>query len=562
MYINLFFAVVLIGPLIYILATLSGQKSTSFEDYYIANRSIKPDKFISSTVIYSLQVAAITLFSTWGFLYGFWVVLVPIFWAAGYLLIIFLIKKGYLDSFLFSDSTGTIHQFIGNHSNARSIAIIAALCSLVGISGPALFEAEFVGGLISNLVASNNSEVPSNLIIEKYSNLFFVALVGFACTYMLYGGFRALIKTDEIQLSIGFISFSIFLSLIFYLIAINGHLDASLVLGVLAAILCFSVVAIYLKEIKNKVKIISAFPVLVSLIAFSCSVVFSYIYGFNIENNNNKLIQVLKIDEPLILGGMSLISLLVANVLYQLVDIGQWQRLLSIKLYKKDSKEQCKSIISSSLAKTGLYCSITWILAILLGVSLNFISADIAANPYDAIKILLIDMQSNQGVLGKVITLTFMLSIVAIAMSTMDSLISSITFTIHNDWLLSISDKLKSQTVARLSTVIYVVIAISAYKWLYSKVDNFADILYCCWGFQIALAPTITGALLGHAGNKIRSISSILFGAIGALTPLFIAEMDPYQYSPFLALLFSSAVYIVFSLGIKLTTVPREEKCQ
>lgn len=533
----------MLGPILYILVTLAGQSSATFEDFYFAQRKIKPDEFISSTVMYSLQVAAITLFATWGYLYGIWVVMVPLFWGLGYIIIVWLINNGYVDEFLKGENTGTIHQFIGEKSDAKEVAALAALCSLIGISGPALFEAEFVGSLVSNLVANALSSSPDINIISKYSDLLFVALIGFACVYMLFGGFRALVKTDEIQLSIGFSLFSIFLALILFHVASLGYSDAALILSVIAVIVCLAVVLHYLLVGSKSLKLYSCVPVIVSLISFIICMVASFIFGSNTPDSEIYIFDALKLDQPLGLGVMSIISLLIANILYQIVDVGQWQRLLSVEFDESEMLKH-KAIITASLARTGLYSSASWVLAILFGISLNFVGSDIASNPYDAVSILLLNYQEAYGVFGQAIVLIFLLAIVAIAMSTLDSLISSITFTIHNDWIISFNENLKSQVIARFSTLIYIIIAITIYKWLSDRVESLADILYCCWAFQIALLPTIIGALKGNRGTKYKPIISIVFGVIGALLPLFFDSLDPYQYSPTLSLIFSVLGYM------------------
>ena len=95
----LIFIAVLIGPALYLAITLTGKKSTDYSDYHYGCRTIKLNQFTDSTVMYALQVAAITLFATWGYSAGFWAILVPIFWMIGYLLLAYTIDKGALDNF-------------------------------------------------------------------------------------------------------------------------------------------------------------------------------------------------------------------------------------------------------------------------------------------------------------------------------------------------------------------------------------------------------------------------------------------------------------------------------
>lgn len=555
----LIFIAVLIGPALYLAITLTGEKATDYSDYHYGGRTIKLNQFTDSTVMYALQVAAITLFATWGYSAGFWAVLVPIFWMIGYFLLAYTIDKGTLDVFLKQEKIGTIHQFLSEKSNFKLLGALAALASLLGIAGPAMFEAQYVGELVVRIgTASIESDISVSLV-EKYSPIFFVTFLILASIYMLYGGFRAVVNTDVYQLGIGYSGFSIVLSILLVIVAQSGNKFASILL--LTILLLFSVaLLVYWKRVFSvKVDLekrkLSELPLWIGLlsycVAIGISIFFTAPSGEVISGSLwHEFAKAHQVFNPLSLGGMAIISLLIANSLYQFVDIGQWQRLASVKLAEGEEEYlHSRKKLASAIKVTGVYSSFTWIVAVFFGMTLKYISGDVSENPFDAVAIFLI--QYSQGsTIEQIVVFLMISSLVAIMFSTLDSLVSSIAFTIHNDWLVSLNDKLRTITVGRIFTVVFLVIAFYLYGELSVRVNNFADILYTCWAFQIALFPLIVMAIRRGRIHGVWASLSLLGGMYGAMIPILHPSfgLSPYEYAPLLALVTSSILMMIGSL--------------
>ena len=60
-----------------------GWVSTTRE-YFLADKRVNNNDFVDTTVAYGYQIAALSLFASWGYVYGFWTIWVPVFWAIGY----------------------------------------------------------------------------------------------------------------------------------------------------------------------------------------------------------------------------------------------------------------------------------------------------------------------------------------------------------------------------------------------------------------------------------------------------------------------------------------------
>nr|VFK19976.1 MAG: hypothetical protein BECKLPF1236B_GA0070989_11935 [Candidatus Kentron sp. LPFa] len=556
MSITLLFIAVLIGPILYLVVTLAGEKPKDYDDYHYGGRSIPLHKFADATVTYAIQVAAITLFATWGYNTGLWTIWVPIFWAMGYFLIAYLLEKGSLDSFLQQESLGTIHQFVSDKGKLRFLGALAALASLLGIAGPAMFEAQYVGELVVRIGSASLPSETAISIVDKYSPLFFVSFLILASIYMLYGGFRAIVNTDVYQLGIGYSGFSIVLSILLYSVAESGYKFSSvLILSTLfsaSAALLFYWKKVFTKSFQVEKEWVSELPLYIGLISYGSSLIISVVMTDSVDsflsaNTWTEFSRQNQIFNPLSLGGMSILSLLIANSLYQVVDIGQWQRLASVQMDKANYGDSRKKL-ASTIRMTGTYSAFTWVVAVFFGMTLKYLSSNIASNPYDATALFLIQYAEGSAIQQFVVFL-MLVSLVAIMFSTLDSLVSSITFTIHNDWLVSLNDKFKTIAVGRLFTAGFLLMAFYLYGLLSARVNNFADILYSCWAFQIALLPIVFVALKKGTIPGWWAVISLLGGMIGAIIPVSFPEyeMSPYEFAPILSLAIAS---ILMGIGV------------
>ena len=149
----LLFIALAAAPCIYLAMAFRSKAPSSFEEYHYAGRQIQPGGFISSTVAYALQIAVLSLFASWGYEYGIWTIWVAVFWAAGYFSLAGLVRSGATDRFLRQNTLGTIHQFLAARSDFRLVAWLAALVSLLGIAGPAMYEAFFTAHVTTRMIA-------------------------------------------------------------------------------------------------------------------------------------------------------------------------------------------------------------------------------------------------------------------------------------------------------------------------------------------------------------------------------------------------------------------------
>ncbi len=544
---NLLIIVVLSGPLLYIVVGWTLQRLDTEEEYFLARRTVQPHDFVGTTVAYGLQVAALTLFATWGYMYGFWTVLVPFFWFVGYLLLAYALSRGYVDRFIFQKHPGTIHQFIGE--NARGLAPLAAFASLIGITGPAMYEADFSSRIVV--------ELRCQLIHQEYSGtlagLLFLCFIAMSAVYILRGGFRAIVRTDNWQLAVGYVSVAIVTAALLFHVAASDQFWQAVILltslSVVSLVLFGAWLCLYRRLSLGLVVLAIATLVYLSVL---CGVVFAFASNTSqsLSAGWTSFVGDQQVGNPLSLG-FALVALAIANGLYQFVDVSQWQRLASVIIGDSEDVESQKTyrkLVSRSICLSGFYSSATWVVAVFLGMCLRYVAPGVKDDPYSAINKFLIDYQANQDT--RWIVVVFILGIIGIMLSTLDSLMFSVTFTLRNDVLPRFGGGLR---MAKIITGI--VLAGGAVGYLYLLPLFVADpsiLLYSCWATQIALFPVVVFSLTPRPMRGFLAIASVGFGMVAALIP-FISlhsfpaayQFDPYQYAAPFALVAAGAVSLL-----------------
>lgn len=527
-------AALVVGPILYLAVIAFSRPPATFEAYYYANREVRAVDFIDSTISYALQVAVISLFATWGYLYGFWTMLVPFFWGLGYVVIASMIRFGYVDELILSQKFTTLHDFLGSHGRFKSVAVVASLITLAGISGPAMFEASFVSEFVSEAIADGST--------DTYL-LLFAAFLSVSAVYMLHSGFKGVVLTDQLQLAIGYVAFNVaFFVLI--LLAAAANQSAALLVSLLALIFAFALLTakILTSRSLGQGDVLSYLSASSGVLLYGASSAMLLMSDKTVEINIGQfLTDNLQDRMPL----LAILSLFVANGFYQLVDVGHWQRLLSLQEDRRNLGS-ARSTMSTATLSVAIQSPATWAIAVLFGILLKYLIPD--ADPWNVLS----ELSNYFRVEGLVLlAFVFTLSLAAIMFSTLDSLISAVSFTVHNDILLNVSRNLRSKIWGQLVTAALLLIMFLYYLTMKGvTADNFDAILYLSWSFQIALLPSVIGRFftIPHAEGKVLLLS-IGFGCIAASIPFWFGQpAKVYEWSPLLSLAASSIILLIAPL--------------
>lgn len=174
------------------------------------------DQFSTSTVATTVSLATIVLayFELAGY-FGLWLLWTAVTTTIG-MIIVRLASKKIWNKMAVYKHRPSMHEFIGTEFNSKSVTLIASFCTTIGFL--LIFATELVVG--SRFLAGL---VPS---IPQWVTVVFLSLIGFL--YTVYGGFSAVLKTDQIQMKFIWLFIFMLLGYYVYTALTNGGLGFNL----------------------------------------------------------------------------------------------------------------------------------------------------------------------------------------------------------------------------------------------------------------------------------------------------------------------------------------------
>lgn len=517
------------------------------DEFYTGSGELTEKQFCDTSLAYAYQVAAISLFTFYGAQYGFWTILIPIFWGCGYFLLRHIVKRGAVKNFIEQNGSETIHGLLGGHYNKfKWIAPIAGLTSVLGLSGTAFFEAEYTASSITRTLT-----LSQNTSLSAITLLLFVLFVACTLTYIIAGGEKAVVKTDHWQLKGAYLGFMLFLGGIIGILFSRGYQWTPWIIS--GASVFLQVILIRLLKggnltsgTKSEYKNILIGGLTIFLLGIGLG--YWSKFDLNIHTSIRELswsdfTQTHQICSPLVLG-LSLISLFVSNVCWQLVDVSNWQRISSMR-----KAEKFEQSLSDSLKFLGLFSPISWTFAIFLGMGIKLILPTTLSSEMPLID-LLSSMANSENIILMILSFGMMLSLVFIMFSTLDSLIIGISFTAHKDIMPGMSRKMSSIKTGTLLITSGLFILYVLARNCIKEVD---DILYTFYAFQLGLVPSILYALFSKKdkAHPQAALWSIIFGILTPISILFLFQASPVIWSPASTVIVSSIVFFIVHYATK-----------
>lgn len=549
---NWLIAGLIVGPILYILITLYTPRLRSVDDYQFGERNLNPSDVVDASIMYGLQIAAIALFATWGFQFGLTALVVPAFWAVGYVIFALMLSNDFLGRFVQDNRFRTLHGFLADHGKVRSVRLVAALLTLIGLAGPAMVEAFTVGRSVAAAVPDFGAPGGVGLAI---------AFLAVSLIYMTRSGFPGVVRLNQFQMVVGYGGFCIALagimvwsigrvgpSVIFNL-SVGGMLT-TIAIGVLKVwhdIASYRYVSLMLPDEapKQTHDILGLSAVMIGIGSFAVAAVNAATsdvgtvaavawFGTGTGTSNGYGFTL-----------FATVSLFIANAFYQFVDITQWQRLLSIAVDQKKLSETAK-VLRSNVVTGGICSSMTWVLAILFGIFLRSLFPAEDTDAYGLLPALLSELLVNSAETGFLLFI-LVAALLAIMFSTLDAVVAATAFTVQED-VIGIENGRGSLGWARAITVFVVILQFAFYIAVSTAAGDRVDaILYICWSFQLAMLPTVVALLSGRGGSFFARVASMLAGCVGALSPLiFGAPEKAYEISPTAAVLAATTFYLLF----------------
>lgn len=332
--------------------TKNHTRPNSSSQFYTGNKTSSISEYRDTTVAYSLQIAVTIYFIYWGYSYGWGNIFYIVSWYIGLGLFYFSSKK----LIKVVDSYDTLFQFFKKirDSKVSTVVSILTFLSLLGLVYVELF-------MTSNFVSLT---IQKELGLESGAIWYwitFIALTFCGLTYTLIGGFKRVVITDKLQLSVAYIASASLIGAMFPNLIAQGFWTLFTI--ALTAIIVYLVLGL---AGQNKGSSRAAHISWVLLMTWATVIVFLNSDSLSFSSSIQPKALLSQISEPW--GWVSLVGFSLSNIVWQFSDYTAFHRLCALDL-KGNEKEKIQKI-QDSIKSTLIVSPLTWGIGILIGMSI------------------------------------------------------------------------------------------------------------------------------------------------------------------------------------------------
>ncbi len=493
---------------IYVYVGLSRRSRVRTEaEYFVSGRDVSGGDYSNTSVGYGLQMAAIFLFAAWGILYGIGALWTAVFWGVGYALLLRLIPRfaGFLDE----PGPLTLHQFIRRRFGAgRSLQFVAALATTLGLLGTLVAEVDYTVLAYEPISGLLGFKVPA-MLLEG-----FFLLAGLC--YIVVNGYRAEVNAERIQVPVAYIGLLVILfGALPHVWSHSGGYEfyvAALFTGLSLALIVYGKWS-WGREVGVRDAQL-AIP-LIGLLVLAAEVFF-------VPANWPEGTNVTALEQPLwtqltAQGFFPIVALLAANALWMPVDVSTWQRIGSVSGSGAERVRQ----IRIGTRRVMFESPATWCLGAVLGwvmVAGGFLPP--TTDAYAAIGAFSQSLADGRVLGTSAVYGIWLAACVAVMLSTVNALLSAISFTTDRDL---VGDRTENLNKARLITLALLVVGFAGYEWLRRGLGaNLSTLLYGAYSAQLSLIVVVWLVLMDSNRRDARAaFASIAFGLVATAAATF-----------------------------------------
>jgi hypothetical protein len=560
----------MIGPFLvavpialYLMAALSVRREdVRFPDnFFTAHRKVDVTVFSTSSIAYAFQMSTIFPFIIWGASNFFFVPIVnTLFWGIGILL--FQLSFRRYENFVGRDQT--LHGLLGDEYG-NSIRKLASYLTITGFLGFAVAELYFGSQVL--------------LSVSDGKGIVYISIIGVSAlvyVYIAYGGQLSSMRTDQLQLAISYLGFfGIILYFLYVILSSHSMINPSLTIASVVG-------AVYIPYVLYKRRgrflrlgfgnhaVIAGGEFLNTLIVLMLVAIWASVVV--LLRHGTLSIRPLSFFDLTGFGLPGFLSLAILPLCFQFVDLTNWQRLLSVKPSSM-STGQLRKDIGRGLLIYSVESPFTWLVALYFGALVTSAVVGVSADN------LLIDLPRHlirtQTLTGRVIAYTFIVSVISVMLSTVDSFLVGVIYTFTYDSYgptQRILDSKDSEVIeSRASYIIscgrgFGVVALAITLAMLFTFDRaipnggplFVNLLLAFYSAQLAFFPLVFGVLFLRTRPTARwaAMSMVLGAGSGIALGVYSVIWNPsYAWYPLLVCFgLSGSVYFAGYLRARSST--------
>lgn len=508
--------IALLAPMIvYIIVGFSAKaRATSEADYLIGGKSVSQNDYANTSVGYALQMAAVFLFASWGILYGIGALWAAVFWGLGYFLLYILLPR-FIDYHAQNEPI-TLHEYLRSRFRAgRSLQLLAAAATVTGLMGAMLTEVDYVVQVLQP-------------VSEQYALARPVVLqAGFlilGLSYIIWNGFKAEVRAERVQVPLAYCC--LLVTLFFLLPGVWRHAGPRAFYPIVS-VLGFALIVMALAKVdwtavKRGAPSLPDWQITIPLVGLLALIILIVVIATSVPAGTNAS----PFDIPIVLqlkaqGWLGLTSLFLANALWMPVDLSTWQRITSV------DRTNVLQVLRAGTLRVAFESPAGWSLGAVLGWSIHssgILSVD--GNAFSAISILAshLFVGSVDPVhlsIGSVVYAVFLAGAVAVMLSTINSIMSAIAYTVERDLLGANRATLGRLRIITTGSLLVGFVVFEALRLAAGA--NLGVLLYGAYAAQLALIVVVSVALFGVRISARGAVGSVALGLAFAIVYVLFA---------------------------------------
>jgi hypothetical protein len=511
------------------------------QDYLVSSEHSPPSVIRNSSIAYALKMATFGPFFVWGASGDFWpAIIYSAFFGLGVCLIYILRLPmlAFMESALNGDRSITVHDFIARqHGNDRRVRLLASGLTVFAILalliGEALVLATFLEPVLSDDAVS--------------TYVFVSGIVTLTAVYATLSGNSGVMRSAQSQLGMLYLGlFGATALLLYLLISALRPMSPHSTFAIVFVAACCAIIPLYRRSVyvdtspirransnadesgrePAGARLFRRFEKVLNACISVCAAWVIVLAAMQLYSDGLPAIareSAVALQTGTRLSGMGLVALLLLPLFYPVVDMTNWQRIAAFEKDARDFAPSQRPAIFRGILR--LYAVETPLMSLFMCM-FGVIAVVSMATPggADAIGAFVRELAAEENAFAAAALSLLLVSVFAIALSTMSSLFSASLCTLRYDLLPAIWPDLASamaqaaQEATRRTVmaggVLYLVmiiagfLAAAAYLRMSFASSEFLGLLFAFYCAQLSFVPLILGPVIGRRSGGDGTVSA------------------------------------------------------
>src|SRR5215813_10013947 len=510
------------------------------QDYFVSSEHSPPGVIRNSSIAYALKMATFGPFLVWGASGDFWpAIIYSTFFGLGVCLI-YMVRRpmlAFMESALHGDRSITVHDFIarqhGNDPRVRQFAsCLTVFAFLALVIGEALVVATFLKPILSDNAAA--------------TSVFVSAFLALMALYAMLSGNSGVMRSTQSQLGMLYLGlFGSTALLLYLLISALRPMSPHSTFAMVFVAACCAVMPFYRRSVYVDTSPIRAansnsdrpgreplaarlfrrFEKILNACISVCAAWVIVLVAMQLYSDGLPAIareSAAALQTGTRLSGMGLVALLLLPLFHPVVDMTNWQRLAAFEKDARDIEPSQRPAIFRGMLR--IYAIETPLMSLFMCMFGVIAVVAMATGGAGAIEAFIRELAAEDNAMASAALALLLVSVFAIALSTMSSLFSASLCTVRYDVLpafwperASAAAQAGEEATRRLVMAgggLYLVVIVAgfliadAYLQISFASSEFLALLFAFYCAQLAFVPLVLGPVMGRTSAGFATVSA------------------------------------------------------